>query len=321
MSTLRQLIALYCASWLSLTCTSVGAQPAEFSFGVIGQVVSAPNDGSALLQTIMESDADDLAFVVADGFKRVDEPCSDDLFTLRHDLLGNAKNGLILSLAGNDWSECKTSNGRSTAIERLGRIRDMFYVDDFSLGASKIPLIRQSSEPKFRAFAENTRWEVGNILFASLNLPAVNNRYRMEAGRNGEFEDRQIANRDWLHHTFATANFKHKDAIVLICDGDPMPKPVPQRLPDGAQKHDGFADIRQQLTNLAAKFSGKILIIHNSTNTQAAHADEIVWHGNIGELGVGAEWTKVTVKANSTVGFSAVRGASNSGSEAKRNTP
>jgi len=306
---LVQRFTLCCASLLASFCTAAFAQPAEFSFGVIGQVLTLANDPTPLSQAIAASDADDLAFVVANGFKRADESCNDDLFAQRHDMLASAKNGLILSLAGNDWSDCKISNGRTTAIERLSRIRELFYPDDFSFGASKIPLIHQSSVPKFRAFAENTRWEVGNILFATVDLPSANNRYRMEAGRNGEFEDRQIANGDWLHHTFATANFKHKDAIVLICDGDPMPKPVPQRLPDGAQKHDGFAEIRQQLTGLAAKFPGKILIIHNGTNAHAVASGDIVWHGNIGELGVGAEWEKIMVKINGTVNFSAMRGA------------
>jgi hypothetical protein len=306
-----QRLAFYCACLLAGLGGTASAQPAEFGFGVIGQVQTAPNDATPLAQAIAASDADDLAFVVVNGFKRVEESCTDDLFAQRHDLFASAKNGVILSLTGSDWSECKIPNGRSIAIERLSRIRELFYPDDFSFGASKIPLIHQSSVPKFRAFSENMRWEVGNILFATVDLPAMNNRYRMEAGRNGEFEDRQIANRDWLHHTFATANFKHKDAIVLFCDGDPMPKSTAQHLPDGAQRHDGFADVRQQLSALAAKFPGKILIVHNYTNSNAhaVPAGEIVWHGNIGELGVGAEWEKIIVKLNGSVNFSATRGA------------
>lgn len=289
-------------------CVTAVAQPAEFSFGVIGQVIATPNDGSPLVQAITESDADDLAFVVANGFKRIDESCNDPLLEQRRDLFNNAKNGLVLSLAGNDWSECKNASGRSTAIERLNRIREAYFSDDVSFGASKIPLIRQSNAPKFRSYVENARWEVGSVLFASINLPAANNRYRTEAGRNNEFEDRQIANRDWLHHTFATANFKHKSAIVLICDGDPLQKPVAQRLFDTSAKHDGFADIRQQLTTLAAKFPGKILIVHNRTDVRASPANDIFWHGNIGELEVGAEWVKVNVKAEDPVRFSATKG-------------
>ncbi len=293
---------------LATLCAPVAAQPAEFTFGVIGQVITTPNDGSPLVQAITESDADDLAFIVANGFKRADEACSDQLYELRRDLLSNAKNGLVLSLAGSDWSECKNVNGHSTAVERLSRLRELFYVDEFSFGASKIPLIRQSNAAKYRSYVENARWTVGSVLFASVNLPAMNNHYRMEAGRNSEFEDRLIANRDWLHHTFAVAKFNHMTSVVLICDGDPLQKPGTQRLFDSNVKRDGFAEIRQQLTTLAGKFPGKVLIIHNRFDGHGARSDTIAWHGNVGELEVGAEWVKVSVKAENPARFSATRG-------------
>ncbi|HSY28808.1 MAG TPA: hypothetical protein VK832_14965 [Burkholderiaceae bacterium] len=298
--------------WLAVFCIPAAAQPAEFNFGVIGQVITTANDGSPLVQAITESDADDLAFVVANGFKRVDETCSDQLYELRRDLLSNAKNGLILSLAGSDWSECKNANGHSTAVERLSRLRELFFVDEFSFGASKIPLIRQSNAAKYRSYVENARWAVGSVLFTSVNLPSMNNHYRMEAGRNSEFEDRLIANRDWLHHTFAVAKFNHMTSVVLICDGDPLQKPGTQRLFDSNIKRDGFAEIRQQLTALAGKFPGKVLIIHNRFDGRGARSDAIVWHGNVGELEVGTEWVKVGVKAENPARFNATRGGADS---------
>jgi hypothetical protein len=36
---------------------------------------------------------------------------------------------MIVSLAGSDWSACINSSGRSNAIERLNRLRELFYVD------------------------------------------------------------------------------------------------------------------------------------------------------------------------------------------------
>jgi len=127
------------------------------------------------------------------------------LYSDRKTLLDEAKNGLIVSLTASDWTECKNAHGRSAAAERLNRLRDLFFVDEFSLGASKIPLVRQSTMPKFRSYVENARWEVDNVLFATINLPAANNHYRTDAGRNSEFEDRLIANRDWLHRIFMFA--------------------------------------------------------------------------------------------------------------------
>jgi hypothetical protein len=301
----RRFPPLLCAGllWLASHSATVAAQSGGFNFAIIGQVITEPNDAAPLAQAIVQSDNDDLAFVVANGFKRADEPCTDQFYEQRRDLLAGAKNGLIVSLAGNDWSDCKNGGGRPAAIERLTRLRELFYIDEFSLGASKIPLIRQSNAVKFRSYVENARWRVDNTLFVSMNLPAQNNRYRTEAGRNSEFEDRLIANRDWLHRSFAIAALKKMTAVVLICDGDPLQKPGAQRLFDSNAKRDGFNEVRQQLSALAAKFQGKVLIIHNRLDNHGPHSSAIAWHGNVGELEVGSEWVKVAVKAEGPARF------------------
>jgi len=309
MKPLRCRALSYAGSLLLATlCAPLATQAHEFNFGVIGEVIATPNDAAPLAQAIAESDADNLAFVVANGFKRTDEPCSDQLYETRRDLLGTAKNGLILSLASSDWSECKNAGERSTSVERLSRVRELFYVDEFSFGASKIPLIRQSNAVKFRSNVENARWEIDSILFVTVNLPALNNHYRMEAGRNSEFEDRLIANRDWLQRTFGIATRKKMTAVVLICDGDPLQKPGVHRLFDTNAKRDGFSEVRQQLTALASKFPGKVLIVHNRLDSRIPHSNAIVWHGNVGELEVGAEWVKIGVKEENPVRFAAARG-------------
>ncbi|HEX8955571.1 MAG TPA: hypothetical protein VF798_04825 [Burkholderiaceae bacterium] len=279
---------------------SAWAQPSiDFAFGVIAQPARTNADAMPLEQALAESDADNLAFVAVDGFKRADEPCGDALYNQRFALLSGAKNGVILVPAGSDWSDCRNpSSGRVDGLERLERLRELFYPDEFSLGASKIPLIRQSITPKFRLYAENTRWDVGSVLFTSLNLPANNNRYRTDAGRNSEFEDRAVATRDWLRRSFANAKFKNMAGIVLICDGDPLSKPA-----KGIQ-HDGFAEVRQQLTQLAAKFPGKVLLIHNHVESKGPSAQGIVWRGNLGELELKGGWIKVSVKPNDAALFS-----------------
>jgi hypothetical protein len=106
------------------------------------------------------------------------EPCSDKLYTQRHALLNESAQPMIVSLAGSDWSACINSSGRSNAIERLNRLRELFYVDGESLGARHLTVTRLSSNAKFRSYAENAHWEYGKVLFATINLPANNNHFR-----------------------------------------------------------------------------------------------------------------------------------------------
>jgi hypothetical protein len=273
--------------------TDSGAMP--FSFGVIAKPLGAEADDAVLKESLRQSDADNLAFVVVNGIKARSEPCSDDLYRARRALFESAKNGLVVSVASSDWANC-TDHKRSIAFERMNRLRDMFFGDDFSFGDSKIQVARQSAMPKFRNYAENMRWRIEGVVFATLNLPADNNNFVSAAGRNSEYEDRQIANSDWLKRLFIMAKVDKLQGIVLFCDGDPLIRPDSSLFFSSANRRDGFAGIRKELVTSAAKFHGKVLIVHNDEARRHASAGKgIQWHGNIGTLHVDGPWRKITV--------------------------
>lgn len=269
----------------------------SFSFGVIGHPFRTTSGEPALRTAIRQTDDENLAFVVANGIKSAQEPCSDKMYEQRKTLLNSAKNGLIVSLSGSDWVACKNESGRSTAFERLNRLRELFFADDFSFGDSKIPLNRQSTSPKFHSYVENARWEIGNVMFATINLPSRNNHYMPEGGRNSEFEDRLIANREWLQRIFVIAAQKKADGIVLFCDGDPLATQR-RRVFDFNVKRDGFVEIRRAINTLASKFSGKVLLIHGAPPDSSPAAPGLIWKKNLGDLEVATSWIKVTVDAH-----------------------
>jgi hypothetical protein len=283
-----------------------GAATKKFAFGVIAHPLTAVGAESAIRTAIEQTDADNLAFVVANGIKAADEPCTDTAYNRRKALLGSAKNGLIVSLAESDWAPCKDENGKSAAIGRLSRLRDMFFPDRLSFGATRIPLVHQSANPKFRTYVENARWEIGDILFATIDLPANNNHYLFEAGRNSEFEDRLVANRNWLHQIFTYAKYKKLQGVVLFSDGNPFSPPAKAR-----SRRDGFAETRHQLASSAAGFPGKVLVIHGPEASATGEAARIRWNGKLGELAIGPGWTRI----NATPGTDSVFGVANAASE------
>ncbi|GAC1420479.1 MAG: hypothetical protein NVSMB6_22230 [Burkholderiaceae bacterium] len=282
---------------------SVLATPVPFSFGVIEHMHADASDDSQLRNAILASDADNLAFVVASGIKAATEPCSDELYIARKEIFQSAKNGLIVSLAASDWSSCQGSDGHSLAIERLNRVRDLFFEGDFSFGSAKVPMVRQANTRKYRAYRENLRWGIGSTIFATVNLPANNNDFVAAAGRNGEFEDRVIADRDWLQRVFSIAAQKNAAAIVLFCDADPMNRPdMPEHVALSGSR-DGFAEIRGQLQALSTRFSGRILLVHGDTGLPQPVNPEIKWHANLGSLRVAPGWLKITVDPAVPTGF------------------
>jgi len=271
-------------------------QSSPFSFGVIAKPFKAAAGENMVRGAVTESDADNLAFVVANGVKAGDESCSDEVYQNRRSLFEGAKNGLIVSVTASDWAQCVNAKNRSISTERLSRLRDLFFADEFSFGDSKIPLVHQSTMPKFRMYAENMHWRIGDVMFATVNLPSNNNNYLTAAGRNSEFEDRQIANNDWLKRIFLTAKISKLDGVVIFCDGNPLIHVEHSSFFSSASKREGFADIRKQITAFAGKFQGKILIVHSDLDARRmSNANGITWKANIGTLHTEAPWIKITV--------------------------
>jgi hypothetical protein len=161
--------------------------------------------------------------------------------------------------------------------------------------------------PRFRSYAENAHWSVGKVLYAALNLPANNNHYLTEAGRNSEYEDRLVANRFWLNRLFAIARRDKLEAIVLFAEGDlkALSQPTGLRallrravpVPDS----DGFAETRRQVLALAQKFLGKVLLVDSAPLAKGVKP-AIEWRGNLAHLSVGQEEIEVAVDpANKTL--------------------
>jgi hypothetical protein len=266
-------------------------------FGVIGHSFTAGGE-DRLKRALGETGDKPLAFVVVTGIKGVGEGCVDKLYVERRDIIDDARRPMVVTPAASDWTDCKNSAGRSNAIERLARLRELFFAEPQSLGAKKIALTRQSMSPRFRSYAENAHWEVDTVLYATLNLPSNNNHYVAAAGRNSEYEDRLVANRFWLNRLFAIARSDKVDAIVLFSEGDLKPFSEPTGLgallraaPPG---HDGFAEPRHQVLALAQKFGGKVLLI-DGAGLPKGTKPAIEWRANVGHLNVGPGALEVSV--------------------------
>jgi hypothetical protein len=289
---------LLAAGLLATAFASAAPKPDDAQrFGVIGHSLAA-GDEERLKQAIAETDDKSVSFIVVTGIKGALEPCSDKLYLKRRDLIDDTRRPVVVALAASDWTDCKNSAGRSNAIERLARLRELFYAEPHSLGAKKIELTRQSLSPRFRGYAENAHWVVGKVLYATINLPANNNHYLPAAGRNSEYEDRLVANRFWLNRLFAIAKSDKVDAIVLFSEGDlkPFSEPTGLRalLRRAAPGHDGFAEPRRLVLSLAQKFKGKVLLIDSAGLAKGAKP-AIEWHGNVGHMSVGAHALEVSV--------------------------
>ena len=280
--------------------------PEAHRFGVIGHSFTRPGD-EHFKKALAETSEKSLAFVVVTGIKAAGEPCGDKLYQERHDLIDKARRPVIVLPAGSDWTDCRNSAGRTNAVERLNRMRELFHGEQQSLGAKKLPLTRLSMSPRFRSYAENAHWSVDSVLYATVNLPANNNHYLAAAGRNSEYEDRLVATRFWLNRLFTLARRDKVDAIVLFSEGDLKPLAEQTGLRSLLRRapvtRDGFAATRNQVQLLAQKFEGKVLLVDSAALPKKAKP-AIEWRGNVGHVSVGGEAIEVKVTPGAKALFS-----------------
>lgn len=288
------------ACMLTLGLAAVLLNPAHAGdnhrFGFIGHSGSRGGE-KQLRQALKDSSEPSLAFVVIAGIKSDKEACTDRLYEERRDLIDEARRPIMVALAGSDWTECKNSAGKSNAIERLNRMRELYFGEPASLGEKKLAVTRQSTSPRFRSYAENSHWNIGKVLYATLNLPAANNHFRPEAGRNNEFEDRLVANRFWLNRLFSLARTEQCEAIVLFSEGDAkatLDVAGVRTLRRDATLRDGFAETRKQIVTLAQKYKGKVLLVDSAPHAKATLAIE--WRGNLGHVSIDNGAIEVAVR-------------------------
>ncbi len=109
------------------------------------------------------------------------------------------------------------------------------------------------------------------VAFIGLNAPAPNNHYLSAGGRNGEFEDRSVANAFWLEHAVETARRTEMRAVVVILQGDPdfaryerRDRFAWLRFSRGDTTRDGFLELKRSLVKAAELFRGPMIVIHGS---------------------------------------------------------
>jgi hypothetical protein len=247
------------------------AETPRYTFAVIANTMQNSAD-EAPAQRLIEaiSREREVSFIVYDGnLKGAKEACDDALYERRHALLETSRPALFFIPGQHDWADCGTAEaGSFDPVERLDQLRQTLFADSTSMGQNPIALTRESEVLRFRPYRENVRWQAGDTVFVGLNAPGPNNHYLTAGGRNGEFEDRVIANAFWLEHAGEYAKRRDARAIVVFIQGDPDPERYER--PDRFAwlrfarntRRDGFLEFKRSLVKLAQIFRGPVLVIH-----------------------------------------------------------
>ena len=257
---------VWAAFLLALCCRLALAQP--LPFGLLGDTPYSAWERAKLPGLMADMAAADSAFVVHAGdFKSGADICSDALFDDRLALFQASSVPLVYVPGDNDWTDChRRSNGGYDPLERLDRLRVLFFAGDQALGQTPMALLRQSSDPAFGRYRENVRWEAGGALFVTLNLPGSDNNFHGVPGQSGpvpEFVARSAANQAWLAQAFAHARDHHLAGVLIVIQANPGFEAARAGRPQPG--YDAFLAQLRQETRLFAK---PVVLVHGDTHRQ-----------------------------------------------------
>lgn len=237
------------ALWVAL-CGGIGA--ADFTFAAFGDTPYSREEEERFPGLIAEMNREDLAFVVHVGdFKAAWTRCDDELFVQRREWFELSRHPFVYTPGDNEWTDCRRfSAGRYDPLERLRKLRELFFRGELSLGQRKIPLTRQSA-----AYPEHARWRHADVLFVTLNVPGGANNARLMPG---EYRSRSAAVGEWLEQSFDLAREGGLKAIVVLIQANPWASP--------ASHYFGYRELLATLARKVNGFEGEVLLVHGDTH-------------------------------------------------------
>jgi hypothetical protein len=202
----------------------------------------------------------DPAFTLHIGdFKSGRATCDDERLLLERRHFNMFKGPLIYTPGDNDWTDCYRGAARAfDPIERLDRLRALFFATPESLGQRRLKVARQSEHPDQARFVENLVWTQDGITFATLHMVGSNNNLLLDRPQAiSEYREREAAGIAWINEIFRRARAAASPAVVIAAHGNPF-------VPNGPA--NGYTATVHALRDAARGFAGPVLFIHGDTH-------------------------------------------------------
>jgi hypothetical protein len=173
-------------------------------------------------------------------------------------LFDASRHPFILTPGDNDWTDCHQVQARIVdPLERLARLRTVFFSNAETLGQRRLTLALQSADITFSKFVENRTWTRGGVVFVTLHIVGSNNNYGRTPEMDAEFAERNAANLQWMANAFGRARTEQAPAIVIFMQANPFPFPLPDT---------GFVDFVAALKREVRAFPRPVLLVHGDTH-------------------------------------------------------
>ena len=252
----------------ALTPRPAHSQAQGFTFALIGDLGYVPSEELWTENVFSELNKDlALSFVVHVGdLSSPSYGCTDEMQAKRLGQFNALPQPLIYTPGDNEWTDCHEGQNVKgfDPIERLAKLRTVFFSGEQSLGRRPLPLLRQSQAPDFAKFRENVRWDQGGVTFVTLHVTGSNNGLGRFPDGDTEFAERNKANMTWLRQAFAHAKANNSRAIMVVQQANMFPEFPP--FPGKPMTPSGFTDLRMLLEQEATSFQKPVVLVNGDSH-------------------------------------------------------
>ena len=287
-------------------CAAKPPHPESFSFAVTGDAPYNAREEVAFDAMLARIGAQPVAFVLHVGDIKAggDSPCTDELYADRRRRLDASRHALVLTPGDNDWTDCRReSNGKMDPLERLARMREVFFADGWSLGRARMPLARQEACAerdgvvcRCPGLPENRLWTKNGVALVTIHVVGSNDNRGFDAANDAEQHCRAAANRAWLENAVRLAESPGIRGLAIVTQANPWE----------ASRDKVFDGLLAQVAAGARRIGKPVLFVHGHTHIHRVDRPFRDGHGRAVENAVRLEsfgspvvgWVRVSVDPN-----------------------
>ena len=242
-------------------CAAPAVDSEAFAFAIIGDAPYKPREEPPFERMMETIDREDVAFTIHVGdIGAGTGACSNAGYEKHLRRLDHSRRPLIYTPGDNEWVDCRGMG--FDPLERLARLREVFFDDDFSLGRARMKLEVQSDDTLgCGAYPENRQWVRGGVRFVTINVPGSNNNMGFDRASDDEARCRGEANKRWLARALALSRDPPTRALVIAMQANPW-----------RTTRKVFDDLLAEIRAVARALPKPVLLVHGDTHSYRVDA-------------------------------------------------
>jgi len=246
----------------------------RFEIGLIGDQHYDAQSTARFPNIMAEMNRADLAFVVHVG--DIGAPpfgsCLDETYYRRRDEFNQSRHPLVFTPGDNEWTDCHQA-GIPDSLERLSKVREVFFQGERSLGQRTMPVTRQSNDPRYAKYRENARWTLGGVVFVTLHIVGSNNNLGRTPEMDAEYAERNAVNIEWMRQAFQHAKQSASKAMMILIQANPrFENNWPARrkgalgIGPAPARASGYTEFLVELQREVLAYDKPIALVHGDTH-------------------------------------------------------